>query len=98
MDIGGSAWLAHQRYSVAYLRRISLTWSFVICFGGMPGGLQVSRKKLVQPWRRDNPEQQQLVIGICEPMPSVLGDEYRSALLEGVTYVVQIKHPLPSKM
>jgi hypothetical protein len=29
------------------------------------------------------------VIGIRNPMPRVFGDEYRSALLKGVTYIVQ---------
>ena len=46
-------------------------------------------EKTVQTRRRDNPEQQQFVIGICEPVPSVLGNEYRPTLLEGMTYVVQ---------
>ena len=35
--------------SVAYLRAISLTCSRVSCFGGTPGGLQVSRKKPSKP-------------------------------------------------
>ena len=29
------------------------------------------------------------MIGILKPMPSVLGDEYRSALLKRVSYIVQ---------
>ena len=36
-------------YSVPYLRPISLTCSRVGCFGGTPGGLQVSRKKPSKP-------------------------------------------------
>ena len=46
----GTTSLAHdQRYSVAYLRAISLIWSLVNCFRGTPGGLQVSRKKPSRP-------------------------------------------------
>lgn len=36
-------------YSVPYLRAIWLICSRVSCFGGTPGGLQVSRKKLSRP-------------------------------------------------
>ncbi len=36
-------------YSVAYLRANSLTCSRVNCFGGTPGGLQVSWKKPSKP-------------------------------------------------
>jgi hypothetical protein len=49
MGTGSLACWHDQRYSVAYLRAISLTWSFVSCFGGTPGGLQVSRKKPSRP-------------------------------------------------
>src|ERR1700759_11057 len=40
---------ADYLYSVAYLRAISLTCSRVSCFGGPPGGRQVSRKKPSKP-------------------------------------------------
>ena len=40
---------ADYLYSVAYLRAISLTCSRVSRFGGIPGGLQVSRKKPSRP-------------------------------------------------
>lgn len=40
---------ADYLYSVAYLRAISLTCSRVSCFGGTPGGPQVSRKKPSKP-------------------------------------------------
>jgi len=40
---------ADYLYSVAYSRAISLTCSRVSCFGGTPGGLQVSRKKPSRP-------------------------------------------------
>src|SRR6266436_5339422 len=46
-------------------------------------------EKTVQARRRDDPEQQQFVIGICEPVPSVLGNEYRSTLLEWVRLLIQ---------
>ena len=49
MGTGSLACWHDQRYSVAYLRAISLTWSFVNCFGGTPAGLQVSRKKPSRP-------------------------------------------------
>src|SRR5258708_25046189 len=49
-------------------------------------------EKTVQTRRRDNPEQQQYVIGIREPVPGILGNEYRPAPLEGVTYVVQYEY------
>ena len=52
-QVGGPAGtlraLSNYLNSVAYFRAISLICSRVSCFGGTPGGVQVSRKKLSQP-------------------------------------------------
>src|SRR5437899_8281886 len=82
---------ADYRYSVAYLRAISLTCSRVSCFGGTTGGLQVSRTKPSKPAGHD-PEQKEFVIGIGEPMPSISGNEYRSTLLDGWSCIVQCEN------
>ena len=37
-------------------------------------------------------QQEQFVIGIGEPMPSILGNQYRSALPKRVLYVVQCEN------
>ena len=41
-------------------------------------------EKAVKIWRRDNPEQQQFVIGIQDPTGGGLGNEYRCTILEWV--------------
>src|SRR5215218_8738792 len=46
-------------------------------------------EKTVQAGRRHDPEQEQLLIGIGEAMPGVLGNVDRSALLKTVRYIVQ---------
>jgi hypothetical protein len=46
-------------------------------------------EKAVQAGGRDNPEQQQFVIGICEPVPGGFGNEYRSTLVEWMGLIIQ---------
>src|SRR5215469_11057772 len=46
-------------------------------------------EKTIQTGRCHDPEQQQLVFGSSEPVPGVLGNEYRCALLNWVADVIQ---------
>src|SRR6476620_10063729 len=57
-----------------------------------PGRIAGVAEKAVQAGRRHDPEQEQFVIGIREPMPSILGNEYRSALLKLVSCIVQCEN------
>jgi hypothetical protein len=50
-------------------------------------------KKAIQTGRRHDPEQQQLVFGSSEPVPRVLGNEYRCALLNWVADIIQGENP-----
>src|SRR4029453_8605185 len=59
---------------------------------GDPGRIAGVAEEAVQASRRRDPEQEQFVIGIGEPMPSIPGNEYRSALLERVSYIVQCEN------
>jgi hypothetical protein len=57
-----------------------------------PGWTTGVAEEAVQAGRRHDPEQEQFVIGIGEPMPSILGNEYRSALPKGVLCIVQCEN------
>jgi hypothetical protein len=57
-----------------------------------PGRIAGVAEKAIQASRRHDPEQEQFVIGIGEPMPSIPGNEYRSALLERVSCIVQCEN------
>jgi hypothetical protein len=46
-------------------------------------------EKRIQAGRRHNPKQQQFAIWVSEPVPRVLRNKYRSALLDRMTYIVQ---------
>src|SRR5262249_15086654 len=46
-------------------------------------------EEALQAGRRDDPKQQQFLIGILEAVPGVLRDKDRSALLDGMTRIIQ---------
>src|SRR2546429_5663387 len=54
-----------------------------------PGRTTGVAEEAVQAGRRHDPEQEQFVIRIREPVPSILGNEYRSALPKRVLCIVQ---------
>ena len=57
-----------------------------------PGWTTGVAEEAVQAGRRHDPEQEQFMLGIDEPMPSILGNEYRSALPKRVLCIVQCEN------
>jgi hypothetical protein len=52
-------------------------------------------EKRIQAGRRHNPKQQQFAIWVSEPVPRVLRNKYRSALLDRMPYIVQYERSGP---
>jgi hypothetical protein len=58
-------------------------------FGRHAGRIASFAEKTIKASRRDNPEQEHLVIGIRKSVPGISGNEYRSALVKTVPHIVE---------